>query len=419
MHQLRGVARRLLVRSTLYLWATSGLVALLVASANGCFKPGDTFVNYERTSTVGSGGQGGGEGGGMNNLSPREFFEQNVKDQLIANCSGSDCHSSGVRAFLLLGQEYASITTYRTSVGLPLIVDPPENSQLIVYPNDEEHPGRTWDGLEDVRETVLTWLGMEAVDVEVVELLQLGPVTPEGLTVLPMDSLGPTLAGFTMSFYAIVYNESVLELTDISVWPPNQKGLKMVDPTWVITPPGGKDDILDTSHHGDHVFIAPQDVTLASGELLVTDWGPGYQLSVRFESLQQLFADDEGNTFVPCTHPELFIEGVDALPIQSSPASPNGLLYCADQCHGGSKGNEPTGTMNLTGLLGDPRDDLIACAKAREHITPTQPGASRIITLTDPAQGIGAHPFIFGGNSNAHGAFRDAMTPWINAEGGE
>jgi hypothetical protein len=405
------------VRGSLWMWSVFGLVAVVIASANGCFAPEDTFVNYQRTSTVTTTGAGGG-GGGDQDLSPREFFEQNVKDKLIANCSGSDCHSSGVRAFLLIGQEYASITTYRTSTGLPLIFDPPENSQLIVYPDDEEHPGKSWEGIEDVRDVTLEWLQREAVDIEPDAFLQLGPVKPEGLTVLPMDSLLPELEGFTLSFYAVVFDDSVLELTNISIWPPNERGLKVVDPTWVVIPPGTGDEVLDTSHHGDHTFVAPNDVTLASGELLVTTWGPDYELAVRFESLQALFADDEGNTFVPCSEPELFVDGVDALPVQSQSNAPNGLLYCAEQCHGGNAGSQPTDEMDLAALLRDPRDDELACAKVREHIVPTQPAESPIITLTDP-NGTATHPFSFGGNSSSHTQFREAMTEWINQEGGE
>lgn len=407
------------VRGSLWMWSIGSLIALVIGSANGCFKAEDTFVNYERTSTVTTTGQGGGTGGSTGDLSARDFFEQNVKDKLIANCSGSDCHSSGVRAFLLIGQEYASITTYRTSVGVPLIVPNPENSQLIVYPPDEEHPGKSWEGIEDVRDVTLEWLALEAVDIDEVEVTRLGPVTPNGFTVLPMDALSPQLAGYALSFYAVVYNQTVLELTQISIWPPNGRGLKVVNPVWVIIPPpGGGPEVLDTSHIGDHTFVAPNFVTLASGELLATNWGPGYQLAIQFESLQFLFADEDGNTFVPCSHPELFTDGVDALPVQGQPNGPNGLLYCAQQCHGGVAGSQPTDKMSLDGLLQSPRDDLLACARVREHIVPTQPAESRIITLTDPTGGL-VHPFSFQGNSGSHGQFRTAMTEWINAEGGE
>ncbi len=403
-------------RGSLWTWAVVGGLSLVVAADGGCFKASDTFVNYERSTTVGTTGAGGG-GGSVGAQSARDFFEQNVKDQLIANCSGSDCHSSGVRAFLLLGQEYAAITTYRTSVGVPLIVDPAGSSQLILYPAGEEHPGKSWEGIEDVRDLALEWLTLEASDIEIEDIKQLGPVTPQGLTVLPMDSLAPELAGFTLSFYAIVYDGTVLELTDISVWPPNERGLKIVDPIWVVqTGSGG--EILDNSQVGDHTFVAPNAVTLASGDLLITDWGPGYQLSVRFKSLQVLFADEEGNTFAPCSQPDLFSDGVAALPVQAQTNDVNGLLYCAEQCHGGAAGGQPTDKMNLSSLLSNPRNELLACARVREHIVGTQPDQSSIITLTDPGGGS-PHPFSFGGNSSSHAKFRDAMAPWINAEGAE
>jgi len=43
---------------------------------------------------------------------------------------------------------------------------------------------------------------------------------------------------------------------------------------------------------------------------------------------------------------------------------------------------------------------------------------SPLVVETNPQVPTG-HPFIFGGNTSAHAAFVDAMTPWIEQEGSD
>lgn len=394
----------------------------LWGSLGGCYQPDDTLVNYTAVSAT-SGGLGlGGEGGG--GLTAQEYFETLVKPDLVAFCAGSDCHSSGPRAFLLSGQEYSVITQYKTSWGACLLTDPPDLSPLMTYPPSDEHTGRGWNDLEDVRGRVLTWLGLEAEKGQPtgcsapVDLLQVGPIEPEGFTQIPLVGLGPEFAGFVMTFYASEIGDppSLLKLSNISVWPPNERGIRIDDPTFVFLPDVGA-PVLDTSFHGDpHTLVAPGAVVLGGGELLTTSWGADHQLAIRFAAVERLFADADGNTFPACTQVELFSEAVDSLPPNPGANQPNGLSYCAGQCHGGDAGTAPTGVMSLEELLVEPRDDELACAKTRGFIVPTQPLASPIVLVTDP-QGSASHPFKFGGNDAAHDAFIDAMTPWIDAEG--
>lgn len=385
------------------------------AFGGGCNRPEDTFVLIP-TGSGPSSGEGGG--GGATGLTAEEFFEQFVKQDMVESCSGVDCHSSGTVAFLLTGNEYASISTYKSTVGLPLLVEDPSTSLLIRYPNDPEHPGRRWDGIELLRDKVFDWLGMEALNIDPDLLLQVGPIKPDGLTVVSLAGLGPDLTGATMTFYATEVGTPVtsLLLSNISVWPPNGRGVRMVDPTFVVAPSGGA-ELANTSLHGDaYTFVAPNAVVLASGELVLTDWEVGADLYIRFDAIKGLFADADGNTFEPCSRVDLFREAVDALPKQPASNAPNGLLYCADQCHGGTKGAQPTTTMSIAELLTTPPGDEVACGKVRLFITPSNAAGSRIVTVTDP-QGSEPHPFVFGGNSTSHAAFRDAMAPWIEQEG--
>src|SRR5690606_24504500 len=254
-------------------WALAVAVvgASFAATAGGCYEPDDTLVNYTAVSvTTGSGGGGGGEA-----LTAQDYFEAHVKPELVAFCAGSDCHSSGPRAFLLSGQEYSVITQYKTSWGSCLLTDPPELSPLMTYPSSDEHTGRGWDGLEDVRDKVLTWLGLEADKStptgcsQQANLLQLGPIEPNGFTVIPMSGIGSEFSGFVMTFYASELGDpvGVLKLSDIAIWPPNHRGVRIVEPTFVYLPDAGP-AVFDETFHGDaHVFVAPDDVLLGSGSL--------------------------------------------------------------------------------------------------------------------------------------------------------
>jgi hypothetical protein len=420
MHRVRRSTDRL----SLPLFALGCGLAMATSAVGGCFEPSDTFVNISNANVVvGSTGAGGGGTGGMGPVDRREFFEVNVKPDMVEACGKGECHGSGEVNFITVGLEYETITTYRTRVvapGAPLLTQSPNSSILIGYPDSDDHSGRKWtEGLADLKADTLTWLDMEVPFIEEEQILEVGPVEPAGLTVLPLDPLGPDLAGFVMSFYAIAIGNptSILELTNISVWPPNGRAVRIVDPTFVIYPQGTtQDPFFDESFHGDpHVLVPPDQVQLGSGQLLITDWGPNWELGVRVAEIKALFADEDGNTFEPCTRVDLFVDGVEALPLQSASNAKNGLSYCAQQCHGGAAGQVPTDVMNLSPLLAQPRDDALACAKARLFITPSNVDGSAMINTTKPGSGS-AHPFLFGGNGSSHGAFRDAMAPWIDAE---
>jgi hypothetical protein len=395
-----------------------GAVAAL-ASAGGCFEPGDKFVNYTTvTVTSGVGAEGGAGVGGGGPEGAREFFEQEVKPIMVPIC-GESCHGGPPFGFLQFGQEYAAITTYKTALGVPLLVKPAEKSLLMTYPPNPDHTGPTWNGLDDLKALVLEWLQKEEANIVTSDVLQVGPVEPNGLTVLPLDPLAPDLAGVKLVFYAQPQGNppELLVLSDIEIWPPNGRGVRVTDPTFVVIRTDTS-EVLDTSFHGDPlVMVAPDQVQLGPGQLLLTTWGPGFKLAVRFGAVQGLFADETGATFDPCTRVDLFTEGVDALPVQPSSSDPNGLLYCAEQCHGGTSGAVPTTKMSLVELTVEPYDYDLACAKVRPYITPTNPAESQLSLITKPGPSSAGHPFKFGGNNGAHGAFVDAMTEWIDEEG--
>jgi hypothetical protein len=345
---------------------------------------------------------------------------------LMQPACGDGCHNSGEVPFLTVGLEYVTITTYLTkevAVGSSFIVPNPESSILVIYPGTDDHSGDSWDdgNNSELRGKIVEWLAMEAELIDPDALLEVGPIDPEGLVVLPLDSIAPQFAGFSLSFYAIEHGDppALLELVDISVWPPNGRGLRVVNPSFVVVPAINAVPFVDVSFHGDpQIFVAPNNTKMGPGELLLTTWGPDYRLAVRFEALSALFADVQGNTFVPCTRLDLYVKGVEELPIQAAGNAANGLSYCADQCHGGTNGADPTTVMDLKELLFDPPAYDFACAKTRVFITPTNAAGSALMTATDP-QGSDPHVFAFQGNLSSFNKFKTAMTPWIDQEGAE
>ena len=57
-------------------------LAMTMATVGGCFEPSDTFVNISNANVASSSSGSGGNGGG-GPLDRREFFEQNVRPEMI------------------------------------------------------------------------------------------------------------------------------------------------------------------------------------------------------------------------------------------------------------------------------------------------------------------------------------------------
>ena len=87
------------------LLTTAGALVMSSALMGGCFKPEDTFVNYSNASSS-SAGVGGAGGTAPTIDTPKDYFEIEVKPDMVAMC-GEGCHSSGEVPFLTVGIEAA------------------------------------------------------------------------------------------------------------------------------------------------------------------------------------------------------------------------------------------------------------------------------------------------------------------------
>ncbi|MSP24206.1 MAG: hypothetical protein EXR75_03380 [Myxococcales bacterium] len=417
-------------------------VAATAASlAGACFKPEDDFVNLasgvvtssttsvggsDTTATGGMGGTpvsegGGGESGGCDTSDPRNFFDCAVRAGLVINCTQGACHGAGQLGFLAENFEYDAITTYQTASGLRLITKVAEASLLMTRPATDAHAGgNRWATLPELKVKTLEWLKMEAALLPEITVIEVGPIEPIGLTYVPLDTLGEAFIGSAVTFYGIEHGSSLLELVDLHVYPATGRGIRITDMTVIVLPQGAKVGVTNIELHGDPLtFVAPSSTLFGSGGLPLPQWEQGAMLYLRFEKIEALIADSSGNAYDPCTDVELFTAAVDSLPLVKDCTKPNGLQYCATQCHGGKEGGFATQKMNLSALLQTPRDDEVACAIARKFTAKNDPLASPITTEPNPNSGaIFPHKqFVFCAGTSSYKTYVKKMTPWILAEG--
>ncbi|MBM4374690.1 MAG: hypothetical protein FJ095_06370 [Deltaproteobacteria bacterium] len=429
------------------------------------------------SSSSGSGGGGGGGGGVVPSidcspespLDKRTYFIECVLGNpelnqapaggLITNCVNGNCHLSGNINFLSPPDEYSSMVGYVSeTTGKSFIVkDAGSKSRLITYPRTGggHSAGEKWkiddpsDPLYPLYEHTVTWLDREAADIQGEVVLETDLVnpkenpndtlnpTPEGFVYIPLDVLvGQTgdakLSGAALTFFAVSYADTLLELTDLKLWPSPGVGIEIKDIGFKVVPSADskKPTTVNTSLYGDPLrFVSPKFVTVGSGTVLLTNWEKGASLFIQFKSMRSLLADKNGNAYLPCNDVAGFTAAVKKLPYDLYNCDkPNGLMYCGRQCHGGGEytlePNKLTTKMDLYGLFTTPSDYDLACAATRTKITPGNVATSPILNLPNPA--IAGNPavpathafFKFCGSASAYKSYKDAVSPWICSESG-
>jgi hypothetical protein len=482
-------------RSQLHLVFVGSVGAAAVASMTGaCYEATDTYPNWtfntvtqassssassssvaaSSSSSSGSGGGGGSEPtidcSPTSPLDKKTYFQECVlgnRDKneapaggLVTSCVNGNCHLSGNIGFLSPeGLEYDSLIGYISeSTGKGFIVkDAGKKSRFITYPatGGGHSAGEKWkpedpsDPLYPLYLNTVTWLDREAADIveeEVIETDIINPKqngsdefnpTPLGFVYVPLDVIADEtgdekLKGAAITFFSVEYSDTLLELTDLKLWPAPGVGIEIKDIGFRVTPPPSsqKPSTLNTTLYGDAMrFVSPKFVEIGSGDVLLTNWEKGASLFIQFKSIQSLLADKHGNAYLPCKDVPRFAAAVKKLPYDGYNCDkPNGLQYCGRQCHGGSEytldPNNLTNKMDVYPLFADPVDYPLACAIARTKITPGNVATSSLLNLPNPA--IAGNPaiksthasFKFCGSSSAYTAYRNAMSPWICGESG-
>lgn len=352
--------------------------------------------------------------------SNREMFEKTVQPGLEQSCS--PCHqSAGIADFLALPDIYASISVYKSvTTDRPLLWPVPEESVLYAYPDSADHNGAHYgEQLAELKAAVLAWLTEEAKSLPPIDEGPVKSIVPfkpiiGGFNAIYLEPLG---TGFENTAVTFIANEigdpPILQLTKLEVYPASGVAIRMVHPRFSVFPADsqqGYPDPADSLSDVDQTFVAQENATLSTGQLLLTNWQSGARLGLDFNlgKIEYSYLGSDGEIKVPCKDLGAFQAAVLSL-------GQGGPKYCAENCHGGNK-PEAKAAMNLSGLVADPPDYAQACAFMRSRITPGKVNESQIMNVTDPKQPLVVHMYKFQGNVDNYNAFKTGMTAWILAE---
>lgn len=379
------------------------LFAAGAASFGGCTTNSGTGSSGMPTTT-GSGGMGGEGGGGPAEITGRDLFEA-LKPFILEECG--TCHKNGgisEAPFLgIEGYEYESITSWPG-----VVASIPSQSIILTHPADPSHgAGQAPDMSADLRAKVIEWLKLEAANLpkpeETIVIPPFKPILKGALNTVYLDPYEPDLEYSSISFNAEELGDppSMLLLSNVRVNPIAGVTIRMVHPLFTVYPKsGGADpDPIDNFSSVDTSFsLESPDLTLGTGEAVIGNWQKDALLGMAFELID---GEVDMGGVVTC-------KAIDTFKNEVAPA----MKYCADTCHGGSN-VDANKTMDLS-KLADP-NPVEACAQVRARITPGDPANSQILIVTDPTQQA-VHMYKFKGNISNYNAFKNAVTPWIQAE---
>ena len=365
-------------------------LALALAAAGGC------------SGEIGGAAPPGGAAPAELPPTGAELFAA-MEEELVAACGL--CHDAGGPAdtpFLAGPDRYDSVVSWPE-----LVVKDWEQSKLLTYSvSTGLHTGANLDSAalaDTLLPKVRAWLELEAEDI---------PDTPDGPPTIPpfapilgfnavyMKDIGPDFEGIAITFFAKLPTPDQLELTQIEVHPTKTQGVHMVHPVLHVFPKGaatGTPDAGDTFAGLDAMFAPGVAGPLGAGAATLAGWSAGAKLAVVFDQLEPYGGQ---GSVVPCTNLDGFTTNAQAL-FQDN----------CTVCHGGGD-PQASAAVDMSALLSDPAE---ACGQIRSRVNPADPPASQIFINTDPG-GNAAHPFKFGGDAAAFGAFRDGASLWIAGE---
>ncbi|HRI70779.1 MAG TPA: hypothetical protein PK156_41385, partial [Polyangium sp.] len=342
---------------------------------------------------------------------PFELFLK-VEPELKGNCFICHKENGSADAPFIAGaspeERYASITAWPG-----IVTKVVAESILLTHPDQPTHGGGEAPALPaEIKPDVITWLTAESVNAPDA-MMDLGPAVkpfkPIGggaFNTVYLGSLGPDFEFASISFNAKAIggttdNPSMLWLTNVTVHTVADKPLHIVHPVFTVYPPGSPadPDPVDSFSNIDQIFKIDTDPTLGTGEVVLTNWKKGSYLGLAFE-LVEIYGANSGMG-----------AGCKDLATFTSVVVPQ-MQTCMMRCHGGTD-PQAKGTMNLSEL--NAMSPAAACVEVRARIKPGVPAESQILLVTDPSK-IVVHKYKFDGNINLYNAFKDAVSPWIQAE---
>ncbi|MFO0586165.1 MAG: hypothetical protein U0441_01435 [Polyangiaceae bacterium] len=391
-------------------WAVLTAPLALAALLGACSKNngGSGGGGSQTTTDTGGGGMtdsgGSGGTGGMAPLDNRGYFDAYVLPGLQSECGA--CHKLGGPAdepFLADPDPYVSITSWPA-----IVTKDPSKSLLITHPGEPNHGGGQAPAMSDALKTpTLEWLKREAKDLPdaagnlVYSVKPFKPILGGAFNNVYLDAIDPSLQFASISFSCREISDTMLQIKDLQVHPVEGQNIHIVHPLFTVYAPKSDPDPdpIDSFSGVDETYsLDSMDLSLGTGELILTNWKKDSYLGIAFELIAN---EGGGGQATSCTHLAEFQQQVVPQ-----------IKYCADTCHGGPN-VQATATMDLSKLMDDPPTD--ACAQVRARITPGDPEMSRIVIVTDPTQQA-VHMYKFQGNKNKYQAFKDAVSPWITLE---
>lgn len=380
------------------------LIAASAAWSSGCTTNTGAGSTGGGAAGGGVGGMGGEGGMGPAAITGRDLFEE-LKPFILEECG--TCHKNGgisEAPFLgIEGYEYESITSWPG-----VVVAIPSQSIVLTHPSDPSHgAGQAPDMSTELRAKVIEWLKLETANIPKPEndivIPPFKPILKGALNTIYLDPYEPDLEYSSISFNAEELGDppSMLLLTNIRVNPIADVSIHIVHPLFTVYPPDSAPDpdpIDNFSSLDKNFSLESDDVLLGTGSAVISNWAKDARLGMHFELIEGTVEMGGG---VVCKSLDIFKQ-------QVAPA----MKYCADTCHGGAN-VDANATMDLSKLQ-DP-NPVEACAQVRARITPGDPANSQILLVTDPTQQV-VHMYKFKGNISNYNAFKDAVSPWIQAE---
>ena len=336
-------------------------------------------------------------------IHPQTLFDKRVKSELQMSCGS--CHAiaqGSVMPFLTMGQEYASITSYKNG----LFLRSPAIESLLLQKGQHAGPALKPSQADAVK----GWIEAETATRPGMDKSGLMPTVPlqDGDFNMSFETMAPVLdplanLTFTLKEEANrIYRVSNLKLTAGPT-----TGIRFKHPLfYFLSAKGTNLDPADTLSGVDLTVEAGKSKTVGAGTVLLTQAPENRhaRIGLAFELLEKY---NPTSMEVKCKAFNLF-----------NPAVKNELQPCAQSCHAPGRNGVANGAFNMEAAQSSDEKTLQAfCLNTLGRVDRANPGGSILIKQITPAAqgGTPNHPYKQGDN-NALMRFSNAVSAWAKAE---
>jgi hypothetical protein len=339
------------------------------------------------SSSGGGARPGGSDGGdataeGAAPVDPEGMFRA-FQAELIGKCGGNDgaCHVNGT--FMGAPQWLGPPDPYVSATGYPGIIpasNDPLDSKILTQVEHEGPALISSPSLFDrVRAWVIAEIGARGTKLPATDAFSVA----DGNNEVDLSKLAGGLQGTKITFNASSGN-GLLTILNMKITAPFPKALHIEAPFFVIVPARGP-VITDTvdGFPGALDVANGQTVDFYGGSAVLRKWDSSSKLKIVFNKFEALVPLDGGSAGA-CNALSVFKSSA----VGAFKTDLGGGNTCQG-CHGGGLGPAQF-AMDLAALDSDP---AIACAQAKNRITPKDPAKSQLLqTPTGNPAGDPSHP---------------------------